>query len=95
MPHFVTRIELHAANESHYQDLHDRMAAKGFSRHITGEADKVYELPPAMYYTYKEATLEEVRSLASNCAAATGRSYGVISTQGLSAWAGLKEVTRR
>lgn len=95
MPHFVTRVELHAANESHYQDLHNRMAAQGFTRHITAQDGKHYELPPAMYYTHKEATVENVRQTASNCAAATGRTYGVIVTQGASAWAGLAEVARR
>lgn len=95
MPHFVTRVELHNANESNYQDLHDRMGVQGFFRHISGQDGKIYELPPAMYYTYKEATSENVRQLASNCAAATGRLYGVIVTEGPSSWAGLTEVKLR
>jgi hypothetical protein len=50
MSDYLARIELHGASwPNDYVSLHRKVAAKGFTNHISGSAG-VSRLPPAMYF---------------------------------------------
>lgn len=90
MAKFITRVELHHASYDDYEQLHAEMAARGFSRQISGSDGQTYQLPTAEYVISSSSELSHVRSLASAAAKNTGRKFGVIVAQySGSAWAGL------
>ena len=49
MKNFVVRIELHDANQSDYERLHELMEGKGYSQTIRGSNGRFFKLPPAEY----------------------------------------------
>ncbi|ALL15437.1 hypothetical protein [Caulobacter henricii] len=72
MPSFTTRVELHGAQPSDYETLHERMGSHGFYRAIAGlGADgkpHTYALPTAEYDFIGDGTAATVRDLAKRVA---------------------------
>lgn len=90
MSAFLVRIELHGATWADYEKLHAQMEGRGFSRKITGDNGRTYQLPTAEYEIYSTAGVEAVRTLAANAAMMTGRTFGVIAAEyWRTAWSGL------
>jgi hypothetical protein len=90
MAKFLVRVELHNAVWDDYETLHAEMTDRGFSREITGDNGRAFQLPTAEYVIYTEAELENVRTLAAEAAQTTGRKFGVIVAEYFrSAWVGL------
>ncbi|WP_310397290.1 hypothetical protein [Hymenobacter sp.] len=50
MTQFIVRVELHNADASHYERLHEIMHNAGFGNAILGEDGKAYRLPAAEYH---------------------------------------------
>ena len=50
MTKFITRGELHGADQTDYFQLHDLMEKAGFARTITNDGGTKYHLPWAEYY---------------------------------------------
>ncbi|MEN5218893.1 type V toxin-antitoxin system endoribonuclease antitoxin GhoS [Pseudomonas pudica] len=93
MPKFTVRVELHGADERDYETLYEHMAAKGFTKTITGDDGRTWDLPPAEYNLVKALKQTEVRDLAAAAAKATGRRAGVLVTEGTRCWIGLDETS--
>lgn len=90
MANYLVRVELHGATWDSYEALHAEMAARGFSREITGDNGLSYQLPTAEYVIHAGGGLEGVRALAAEAAKTTGRKFGVIVAEySRSAWVGL------
>jgi hypothetical protein len=81
MATFMTRVELHAADDDDYQTLHDAMEAEGFVRTITSEDGIKYHLPDAEYHRDANLTRGQVCDSAKRAASKTGKKFGVIVTQ--------------
>ncbi|HTB03547.1 MAG TPA: hypothetical protein VK804_24015 [Bradyrhizobium sp.] len=91
MAGFTIRVELHGADWSEYENLHQKMAAQGFSRTITADDGKRYWLPPAEYNYEAAATRTEVLAKAKAAASQVKTSFAVIVTEaGARTWYGLK-----
>ncbi|SRR6266436_1859512 len=97
MPFFITRIELHSADEGDYLHLHAAMQDEGFSRQITGGEGKTYHLPTAEYHCAgSDLTIKKVLEDAQRTAGSTNCKYGVIVTEAARCtWKYLPEVRRR
>ena len=80
MAGFTTRVELHGADWSDYEKLHEQMAAQGFSRTITGGDGKRYWLPPAEYNYEASADRATVLAKARAAASQVKNAYAVIVT---------------
>lgn len=89
MAHIVVRVELHGGSEAHYQLLHAKMQAAGFSRAILGGDGLMWNLPTAMYYSNIFATPALARSSAWEAAAGITATYAVIAAGVDVAWQGL------
>ncbi|RQZ40052.1 DUF2622 domain-containing protein [Burkholderia sp. Bp9099] len=92
MASFTTRVELHDENAD-YDDLHEAMKKRGFSRTIVGR-NGTYHLPNAEYdYESGSETAEDVRKKASEAAATVTKNHGVLVTEVTRrVWLGLTEV---
>lgn len=91
MAGFTIRVELHGADWSDYENLHQKMAAQGFSRTITADDGKRYWLPPAEYNYEAAATRAEVLAKAKAAASQVKTSFAVIVTEASArTWYGLK-----
>jgi hypothetical protein len=91
MPGFTTRVELHAASYSDYETLHAAMARRGFSRQITADSGRTYQLPTAEYDNAGNFTPQQVLDSAKAAAAETGKNFAVLVTQSQSRiWIGLQ-----
>jgi hypothetical protein len=91
MSSFTTRVELHGADRTDYDVLHQKMAAQGFSRIITGDDGKRYWLPPAEYNYEAAATRAQVLAKAQAAAAQVKTSFAVIVTEAEGrTWIGLQ-----
>ncbi|QFT84935.1 hypothetical protein FIU88_08100 [Halomonas sp. THAF12] len=70
MPKFVVRVELRGATSEHYEELHEKMQRREFSREVVGSDGGKYRLPDAEYVAEKPATAyqirEEVRAVADS-----------------------------
>jgi hypothetical protein len=87
----MIRVELHYANEAHYEKLHTLMAARGMLRYIVADNGSKYLLPPAEYTTVTNSTRDQVVAAAKECAAAVIRSFAVLVTEASAvAWEGLQ-----
>lgn len=82
MSNFVTRVELHGANEADYRLLHIAMRARGFMNYIQADDGSFYDLPTAMYVS-SSPTLStmQVRDIALQAAALTGRAAWALTTK--------------
>jgi hypothetical protein len=93
MANFTVRVELHQATWADYETLHAAMEAKGFSRHITSDDGKTYQLPLAEYNGMGNLDATRVRDIAREAANSTGKSNAVLVTQAPArAWIGLEQV---
>ena len=93
MAQFTVRIELHQGQRSDYDSLHSTMASRGFSRLITSDDGRTFQLPWAEYNGSGNLTSAEVRAIARSAANSTGRSNAVLVTEAQTrAWVGLEEV---
>ena len=94
MATYMTRVELHAADEDDYETLHDAMEKEGFSRTITSDDGVTYHLPTAEYYRSTTLTRSQVLDSAKGAAAKTGKSYAAVVTESNGVtWNGLNKVS--
>jgi hypothetical protein len=94
MAKFTVRVVLHKIkNLDHdsYTKLHAAMEAANFKRYIESE-DAAYQLPPAEYNYIGSKSREEVREEASAIATKIDVDSGVLVTEGVRVWSGLKKV---
>lgn len=68
MAEFTVRVELHLADSSDYDKLHESMEANGYSRIILDAYGTRYYLPTAEYTTVKSMTCPAVREQVSRIA---------------------------
>jgi len=93
MAKFTTRVELHAADDDDYDDLHGYMAEEGFSRTIDASDGKTYRLPPAEYDREDDVSRSTVLADAKRAAKKTGRDYAILVTESDGrTWHGLEEI---
>ncbi|WP_080405761.1 type V toxin-antitoxin system endoribonuclease antitoxin GhoS [Burkholderia ubonensis] len=78
MAKFLTRVELHNADAGDYQRLHEAMGARNFSRSIQDDQGTWYQLPTAEYYSFGNIQTIEVRQLAEQAVASTGKAASII-----------------
>jgi hypothetical protein len=82
MPSFTTRVELHKAVETDYENLHSEMAKEGFSRTITSDDKVTYHLPTAEYNLIdSNLTRANVLEKAKKAAKKTGKENSIIVTE--------------
>jgi hypothetical protein len=94
MANFTVRVELHNAQWSDYDQLHSAMEQKGFSRHITSDDGKIYQMPWAEYNGTANLTSSQVRDIAKEAADTTGKQNAVFVTEAVTrAWVGLNALT--
>jgi hypothetical protein len=93
MPSFTTRVVLHGADGDDYNDLHEEMEKRGFTRTITSSTGVVYDLPDAEYDYVGNVTRAQVLERAkAAAAAATEKKRGVLVTEAAGrSWIGLSE----
>jgi hypothetical protein len=93
MARFMTRVELHAADDDDYQTLHSAMETEGFRRTITSDDGVIYHLPTAEYYCETTLTRPDVLAAAKRAATKTRKNFGAIVTEsnGIT-WSGLDKV---
>jgi len=73
---FITRVELHGADEQDYLRLHVEMLDRRFFRTIRDESGVLHDLPTAMYFSQSEdLDAPGVEMLATEAAATTGRAF--------------------
>lgn len=84
MANFTVRVVLGSANGEDYQQLHELMAASGYSREITGDSGKVYILPDAEYDASKDLTTQEVREEVRAIVSQVKQEYTVLVTRAYS-----------
>ena len=92
MPSFISRVELHSASYSDYENLHAYMHQRGYSRLIKGSDGNNYQLPTGTYISAAgHASADFALQSAVAAANATGRSSWVIVAEWTSAkWQGLQ-----
>ncbi|MBN3755904.1 type V toxin-antitoxin system endoribonuclease antitoxin GhoS [Paraburkholderia sp. Tr-20389] len=78
---YLTRVELHNANASDYQNLHAAMAAQKFMRTIPNDEGVRYQLPTAEYYSVAEIDTNAVLELAKLAVASIGKTGSIITVQ--------------
>ncbi|HYR58336.1 MAG TPA: hypothetical protein VEO95_06900 [Chthoniobacteraceae bacterium] len=94
MAKFITRIELHDADEGDYDTLNFGMEVEGFSLAITSSNSNTYYLPRGEFYREDNSTLEQVLQAAKSAAAKTNKEFAVIvSEMAGCTWRGLRRVT--
>ena len=93
MEKFTVRVELHKAESDDYEQLHEKMKSKGFSREITGSSGTTYHLPAAEYiYESSTESTGEVAGKVKKIADSIKNNSGVIVTQSAGrSMRGLKE----
>ena len=94
MANFTVRVELHNAQWSDYDQLHAVMERKGFSRQITSDDGKTYQMPWAEYNGSANLTSAQIRDIAKAAADTTGKQNSVFVTEAATrAWIGLSILT--
>ena len=94
MANFTVRVELHNAQWADYDQLHAAMEQRGFSRQITSDDGKTYQMPWAEYNGSANLTSGQVRDIAKAAADTTGKQNAVFVTEAVSrAWIGLPTLT--
>ena len=95
MANFTVRVELHNAQWSDYDQLHAAMEQKGFSRQITSDDGKTYQMPWAEYNGSANLSSAQVRDIAKAAADTTGKQNAVFVTEAVTrAWIGLSMLSR-
>lgn len=77
MARFMVRIELSGANSEDYENLHEKMKLKGYSREIQGDDGTWFYLPTAEYTAIKTSTAPNVRDEVRNIASSVKTDYQV------------------
>jgi hypothetical protein len=76
MANYLARVELHNANYSDYETLHESMRARGFSRIIGASDGKKYQLPTGTYVAENTSvTLDQAYSAVVAAATDTGKRF--------------------
>lgn len=88
MNKFTVRVELHLVveNSARYAILHRAMENRGFSRLIKSGDGATYRLPWAEYNFEGDLSGEQVRELAKQAVAATGKDASILVTQSVQRW---------
>ncbi|HGM6983941.1 TPA: hypothetical protein ACKQD1_004953 [Serratia marcescens] len=87
MASFTVRVELHKAEAEDYENLHEKMEAKGYSREITSSDGNRYKLPDAEYVADKNMTASQVRDEVVEISSKVKSNPGVLVTKSESrAW---------
>ena len=73
MPGFITRIELHKADQDDYEILHHEMKKESFTG-VKGHAEK-FKHSPVEYVKEGPISLLDVNTATSRAAEKTGRKY--------------------
>jgi hypothetical protein len=81
MARFITRVELHAADDDDYEKLHSAMEMEGFERTITSDEGVIYHLPTAEYYREIALTRQDVLDAAKRAATKNRKNFGAIVTE--------------
>lgn len=81
MSQFTTRVELHDADAADYEELHEEMRTRGFTRTITSGDGTTYQLPTAEYNFEGSAERSDVLRKARAAAASVKESYEVLVTE--------------
>ena len=90
MARFTTRIELHGASRSDYDELHAAMKKEGFTRTITSDTGTVYDMPWAEYNYSGGRSLQQVLDAGKRAAVTTGYKFAILVTQSAGRkWEGL------
>jgi hypothetical protein len=77
---FMTRVELHGAQDSDYEVLHAAMVRAGFHRIMTHNGIK-YQLPTAEYLVHSDLDAAGVRNAANAAANTTGKTSWILTIQ--------------
>jgi hypothetical protein len=95
MSQFTTRVELHDADSSDYEELHEEMEKRGFTRTVTSSDGITYQLPTAEYNYEGSAERSDVLRKAKAAAGAVKESYEVVVTESNGRkWFGLPQVKK-
>lgn len=90
MPNFLTTVELRDASAEDYTKLNARMESLGFSRSIRADDQRTHQLPTGNFIGTGEGTTQQVRDLATQAAAETGKGFGILVVEcEKAAWIGL------
>lgn len=90
MPNFLTRIELRDAADADYTALNTAMETLGFVRTIRADDTRTHQLPTGNYLGSGDGTTRQVRDLATQAAAETGKAFGILVVEcDKAAWIGL------
>jgi hypothetical protein len=90
MPNFLTRVELREASDADYQTLTTRMEAVGFARSVRADDGRTHLLPTGNFIGTGDGTTLQVRDLATQAAAETGKAFGILVVEcDRAAWIGL------
>jgi hypothetical protein len=73
MAAFITRVELHRANEDDYRLLHTEMRGRGFSKSVTSSDGGAYLLPPGDYNYEADVEITAIKEAATSAVNVTGR----------------------
>jgi hypothetical protein len=94
MSRFIIRVELHGERSAlQYQRLHHLLAARGIATIIQADDGRRYHLPPAEYYYFGNATAQELRDIAKQCANIVDSSNAVVVVDArMIVWEGLQQV---
>lgn len=93
MTKFTVRVELHDAENSDYERLHEEMERRGFARKIIGNDQRIFQLPPGEYNLIGDFRPQEVRDLAWGALPCVGKTGRILVTPSRGRWwIGLDEV---
>ncbi|MDE1484297.1 hypothetical protein [Xenorhabdus bovienii] len=81
MADFIVRVELHKADASDYELLHEKMEAKGYLKEIKGLSGKRYKLPSAEYEVTKNKTASDIRDEVVMIASGVKKNPSVLVTE--------------
>jgi len=90
MATFTVRVELHHASRLDYEQLQAAMEEKGFSREITSDDGRRFQMPWAEYNGTGNIASARVREVAQEAADSTGKHSAILVTEAVSrVWSGL------
>ena len=78
MARYIVRVELRGTDSEDYENLHEKMKAKGYSREIQDGNGTWFNLPTAEYTTVKTSTAYNVREEVRGIASSVKQSYYVL-----------------
>ncbi|HBN7019233.1 TPA: DUF2622 domain-containing protein [Escherichia coli] len=88
MAKFTVRIELRNSQDADYDELHDKMEAKGFSRTVAMTSSDSVLLLPSAEYSYESETKDkaDVGKLAQSVAEQIRKNPKVMVTKSAGRW---------